>query len=413
MSTKKILTLGLVLTLMSPIASYAKDGAESGGGGDAVMVNGQLVMRDFLNTDQTEKVKDNLAFINSVPKFREMIYKVAKANPVFANDIIGELANVSLHNSPTSLPVLPYSVTTLSGKGAEVQLATRINNDIIFAPEYYTFPQKENVLLHEALHGLLAQNSGPFHHQRVRNIVRYIHENLDSLNENDLAQVLQENYWYTYADGEKIEAQKYVWNKNNNSDLRCYFAYRYSGSDRFPGIPDSVVNFEKLNCIGRAEYPIGKHAIVRDQNIEKYMTKNYPEMVALRGTDYLDIRFAGSYVNFFTLEKDGLFTKKWEVESKKNKCRNNNDSIDEIKGLIKDYKNYLTASKMMNKVLETDGLSELEKNVIIEAMYLNNIEKEDSKTFEVKLEDVIKDKEEVLKKLLNQKVACNKQYPNL
>lgn len=412
MITNKLLTLGLALTLMSPLASFARMGAESGGGGDAVMVNGQLVMRDMVNTDQTEKVKDNFEFIKSVPKFREMIYKIAKANPVFASNVVGELSRVNLYTSPTSLPILPYDVTTLSGRGAEVQLAIRAIDDIVFAPEFFTFNQKEDVLLHEILHGLLSDNSGPFHHQRVRNIVRYIHENLNNLNAEALDEVLSENNWHSSARYEKIEAQLYAWDKTNNSDLRCYYAYKYEGGNRYGGIPDAFAQFEKLNCVGKGQIEFGRGMVLRNADIEKYMKDNYSAMMTLRGDEYIYMSESYPYVSLFELEKDGLFTKKHETALKQSRCKNNTESINEVKNYIQKFKNYLAASKMMNKAIENDGLKELEKDVIRQAMELSTLGSEDN-TFEIKLEDTIKGKEDVLKTLFKQKAACDKQYPNL
>lgn len=411
MISKQVLTLGLALSLMSPLTSFAKMGTESGGGGDAVIVNGQLVMRDF--TEQTKKIKDNLEFINQVPKFREMIYKIAKVNPVFASYVIGELARVNLYESPTSLPILPYNITTLSGKGAEVQLATRLNDDIVFAPEYFTFKQKENVLLHEALHGLLADNSGPFHHIRVRNIVRYISENLNNLNADEFSEVLSENNWYLRESFQKNEMQEYAWGKNNNSDLRCYFAYQFEESNKFSGIPDAVMKFEKLDCVGKNEISWSRHSIDRNPNVQKYMTEHYPKMLALRGNEFITTPLYLSSFRTFELKKDGWLTSKTDTDMKKYICKSNNESADTLKNYIAKLENYAAAEKMMNDVLENDDLKPLEKSVIKEAMYFNYSDDEDSTAYQIRMEDLIKDKKDLLKTVLKQKTACDKQYPNL
>jgi hypothetical protein len=408
MITNKLLTLGLALTLMSPLASYARMGAESGGGGDAVMVNGQLVMRDMINTDQTVKIKDNLAFINKAPKFREMIHKIAKVNPEFATDIVNELLTVNIYTSPTSLPVLPYSVTTLSGKGAEVQLATRVNDDVIFAPEFNTFSQKEDVLLHEALHGLLLENSGPFHHQRVRNIVKYIHQNLDNLDEDALSDILAENYWRSSSLPDRVEGWKYIWNSENDYSLRCYMNARYDAG--------SVVKFENLKCLGNGQIYFSSPLTMtfeREPNLEKFMTERFPKMVALRGTESYIGTGEYSSADLFKLEKDGLFTKKYETEYKKRRCQNTTSKIEEIKDYIVKYKNYVTATKMLIDVLEKENMSDLEKEIVVEAMYLPLRENEDVQSVLVKLEDLIVGKVELLKTLNTQKNSCDKQYPNL
>ena len=55
---------------MNTSPSFAKMGAETGGGGDAVMINGVAVIRDIVAQNLLTQVRDNLTIIRNLASVR-------------------------------------------------------------------------------------------------------------------------------------------------------------------------------------------------------------------------------------------------------------------------------------------------------------------------------------------------------
>lgn len=417
MKTNKLLTLGLALTLMSPLASYAKMGAESGGGGDAVLVNNKMVIRDLL-PGQMQSVTSNLKFINSVKGFRKLIHAIAEVNPDLASSVIFDLSGASIYTTKEQLKLLPYDQTTMNGRAAEVQLAVRIDNDIIFGPEFIGYEESEYVLLHEALHGLLTNNSGPMHHVRVRTIVKYIHDNINNLDKEELKLVLDKNNYETKVFNNHEEPNSYFW-AGKSEALRCALAYRM--------MKPELTSYENLKCLGTPSYYL--RSLSKDANLSKFMDERFPEIKSLRGnSDYIsldifDRKYEAFYTSsyYFTLEKDSIF-KAGRKERQQKDCVNNKESIESASIDDKALDNTLNLVEKIKVVLEDDSVSTGEKVGLVDAMKILGNGNYDSFTVEnlevVKaLEDLSQQKSKLLKehmnKLNDQQAACEKQYPTL
>lgn len=413
MVSKKILTLGLALTLLSPLASYAGMGAESGGGGDAVIVNGEVVMRDMVLPNNITKIKNNLEFMNAVPHFREMISKIAKVRPYFAARIIGELSGVTLYRSPSKLPVLPYSETTISGKAADLQLATRVNDEIIFAPEFFSYPQAEFVLLHEALHGLLDENSGPVHHQRVRTIVKYIFDNLDNLDSDSLSSVLTEN---NFRD-DSNDIYPVLWNEEESDLLRCFVYNQSTRSINTFSLGDYFLKYENLKCAKGDYNTVDEHAV-------KLVGEKFPEIISMQKKENIELRdyLYAPYMQTFTLEKDSIFKKRIK-ENQIRYCKENESTANETREVLKKIEKRADFFSKVENVLSDKNVSRFEKLALLVVIsetphwyVINTIEELQEKVIKPKQEVVQVRKEEVLKNLeilKEQSIACKKQYPSI
>lgn len=419
MITKKFLTLGLALSMMSPLASYAGMGAESGGGGDAVVINGEAVLRDMVVPNRITKIKNNIEFMNSVPRFREMIAKIAEVRPYFATRVIAELDSVALYSSPDKLPILPYSDTTISGEAADIQLATRVNDELILAPEFFGHRQAEYILLHEALHGLLRDNAGPIHHQRVRTIVKYIHDNLNNLNANLLNQVLVENN-FRDDDISSDGLHEFMWDSNESDALKCYV---YNLTTRFINasyLGESYIKFNKLKCIKVEDEN------KQDLNLTKFVNEKFSEIISLQKKDNVDVNgyFHASYIIEFTLVKDSAFNKS-RKELQISGCQRNELSLKEAKtdwDKMSKAKNFI---EKVENVLNDNSVNRYEKlalsNALVGRAYFPYFRTETevevfTKYFNNKRSDLEVEKEKTengLQILNKQSLACKNQYPNL
>jgi hypothetical protein len=389
MLTKKLLTLGMTLTLMSPIASYAKQGTETSGGGDAVYVNDQMVIRDLLVQDQVESLK-GYKFLDSVPEFKPLIHLIAKANPRFASAIISDLSNAKMYMSPGALPILPYDLTTIAGKGADVQLAIRNKNEILFSRKFLDSAQKEYILIHEALHGILSDNSGPLHHQRVRNIVKYIYDNKNNLDANDFKEFLRDNNFESKSEDQEVA---YVWNDKANASLRCYYASETQTL--------STATFEKINC-----------GLDNDERsfLDQFLNEKYPELAKKKNSqDYYGSMVNKPYAYTFTLRKDPLLFDRYITTIQMKNCSDNPGSIESVKkGLVR-LEDDLATAKYINEILADEEISELERAVLPRAMgIIFNPE-----SFELKARVSLDETKLLLESLKTQQKACEKQYPKL
>lgn len=404
MITKKLLTLGLALSLLSPISSFAGMGTETSGGGDAVYINNQMVIRDLLMHDQLE-MKVNLDFLNEVPEFKVLMGKISQANPDFAYKVIKDLFNARIYMSPKSIPVLPYEQTTIAGKAADVQLALRDKNDIIFAPEFEVSTQKEYILLHEALHGILTDNVGAMHHQRVRNIVKYIYDNQNKLNAEDFTEFLAKNNYDTsvpaiasgYAkDGGGRFYSDYAYTKfimfsldfKTEDGLRCYYS---------SALPSMIRKFQGLEC-NDGDFDFKNFYERKIPNISKLMK----ELKSLN-TNPDDI-------NIFTLTKDTFLNVK-KKKSQQESCTNNLKVLNELKELKQDREKRMIIFKLGKDLKKDSSLTNTERFVILENLFGKDENSIDESMKMISNQLSITNKSiEILK---TQQIACQKQYPEL
>ncbi len=187
-----IFALGtLVAGSLLPSQAQARQGGESSGGGDGIYVEGRLVLRDFL--DNAQMLADNVAFLKSINGFENLLRDIAQVHPAFAAAIWKDLKYSKIFVLDDELTLLPKESTGVSKKVVpEEQIAIREGNNIIFSlPALARLgDQKPYLLLHEALHGLMA-SSGALHHVKVRTLVSYIKNERATLKREALETLLQ------------------------------------------------------------------------------------------------------------------------------------------------------------------------------------------------------------------------------
>ena len=402
MSPKNILVLSLTTILMSSSPVFAKSmGAETGGGGDAVVVNGEVILRDLVAQESVEVVESNIKFLQKIKNFKKIVEEIAKVNPEFASEIISDLAKAKLHISNTSLPLLPYYQTTIaSGAPAQIQLATRTGQDIIFAPEFFENDYAPYTLIHESLHGLLSNNAGPAHHQRVRNIVNYLFNNRSNLTASQLKVVLENNNYSTRDD----KSESHVWNKELDSEIRCYLgvsAYR-----------PAVVAFESVSCVDSKLL----EKSIKDSNwlfnevrleVSKVIEARFPGINKLED-DLYKLKFESSlYVSELDLRKDNFFNPKIKTVQQE-LCWNSNYNHKKLLALK------LTIEKKNNEI-------ETLNNMFDKANLSNEIRKDLTKSFrranglfdiQKIVNDLTPEVESNIKTAEENALKCQKQYPN-
>lgn len=319
----KTLILFTCLSISSLALAAKVIGAGSGGGGDAIMVDGKPVIRDVLGQLELISVENNIDFIQKIPGFSVLMERIAKVNPFFATQIILDLTGVTFYLSEKDLPLLPYGQTTMSGNiEAEVQLASRTGNDVILAPKFFKNEFTKFTLIHEALHGILENNFGPAHHQRIRNIVGYLYKNQSNLKKEDLEIILSKNNFSNNTYNFSTNKHKYVWDHNLNPVLRCYFVVM--------GGFYKVAEFDKLDC----EETIGAKT-------SGSFSDNYHQAINALDKVFPDISNIKHITHFYDftpkvlnldLKKDSLF-KSGQTKRQKSWCWSNEQNLKTLKVL--------------------------------------------------------------------------------
>lgn len=182
---KMLLALPIMIALghlSLPAQAKEKEGGHFvGNGGDAVEQNGELVMRDFLNSGRLSPVIDNVTFLKSIPDFIPLLKEIAQTSPRLAKEIWIDLKNVKIWTTQAKLPILPATDTAvITTEKAEVQYAIRYKNDIVISlPDFKRIEQSYG-LAHESMHEVIKQGENEslaWHHEMVRSFVNYLKEN--------------------------------------------------------------------------------------------------------------------------------------------------------------------------------------------------------------------------------------------
>ncbi|MNK98981.1 hypothetical protein D3C87_1193610 [compost metagenome] len=329
---KKFLFGAVCALTVSSTAFGQMYGNDKGNGGDAVMINNELVMRDFVSRSNLALVPDSLAFVKSIPDLSALISEIGEVNSEFALSVLSELVHANFYNSSASLNVLPAATTAVGGPAALVQLAVRWDNDIVLAPEFKTFKEKSYLLVHEALHGVNTRRGGgggALHHERVRSVVNYLKANRGHYTSESLAAVLE------IADlpsGESLKA-KVVWDKKSPPDVRCMAGYRLASEKVFSylGVKCPELDIRAKSNYFRKEIDfsyLGEQASYFE-SIASYDTRNIEIVKALRLPEVsflqrnaLFIQRSDCRSNMFWMESDLGYSKAAE-----NSVRVNEDLI--------------------------------------------------------------------------------------
>ena len=122
-------------------------------------------------------VLNNAELLNATPGFKALIEEIGRADGLIALEILDVLLRADTYVGQNELPLLPAEQTTLTGPSAQAQLAVYDHGELTLSPRFFGYADAAYLLVHEALHGALVTDSGPFHHQHVRNIARYLKQN--------------------------------------------------------------------------------------------------------------------------------------------------------------------------------------------------------------------------------------------
>ena len=347
-----MLSLTLATSMMASLSSFA--GGETSGGGDAVYIEDQLVLRDFLESSSFKTILHNEEFLNSIPDLKNLIMDISKVHPELALEVVKDLMTVTFYQSSVPLPLLPASTTAFSGPKADVQLAIRTGNEIILHPSIQKIKDASYVMIHEALHSLLNENEGPMHHHRVRAIVKYLKENRGSYDKEAFDILLQKNKFnYKY----RTYYSELEFFKMKDIDLKCYTIRNN----------DSIQKYFGFDC--------------KDSNIENFLkTKFFSTQTEERKyvnsfhlISYYSTRNLSTYYNISRLElPETRFYQKNEISDQKYACRDNSRNMEHKREELKDATVYLALTQEYLTAMASNELTASEKLVIKE--YLNRNE---------------------------------------
>lgn len=345
---KSLLSLALLASMTFTLPSYA--GGETSGGGDAVYVEDQLVVRDFMEGSSFETVLKNEKFLKSIPDFHELILEISKVNGEFARRVVLDLMQATLFQSKIALPLLPASTTALSGPKADVQLAIRMSSEIILHPDFLKVKYASYVMIHEALHSLLAENEGPMHHHRVRNIVKYLKDYRGRYNKESLNILLQKNKYQGNNLTGVAALGRHTFKNDIDLNVRCYLTQNSEEMNRYLGI----------NCEQDAQ-----------NSMESYLRSHVFSGSSEDGSIiYKFENMQGSYVPFFdvqivplNLEQTSIFDQQ-KKKMQMSACYNNGLSLKKLQQKNqKAQQDQILFSEFTN-ALNSQSINAIEKEVI-------------------------------------------------
>lgn len=169
--------------------------------------------------DQLELVTDPMGFFRKTPDFEALIEELFAASPGFAINLLSELTHVRVWTTNQAIPLLPDTVTGIGVPKAEVQIAVRSGNDMIFSlPQLLVTQSPAYILLHELLQGMVP-GDGPLHHQSVRDVVNAIRENRGHFSNHELHYILSEAQVYDFAPLEEFTVP--IFNLKKEDPMAC------------------------------------------------------------------------------------------------------------------------------------------------------------------------------------------------
>ena len=245
-----IATLALVACLGGTAHAEQREtrGGFEGNGGDAVRVDGNLVLRDFMSKARLDSVPNNSKFLQAYPELLQLVRELSHANPNFAHAVWQDLLQAKIWVTDADLPLLPASATALIAGRAEVQIAIRNGADIIISlPALAQVRDKEYVFLHESIHGLM-RGDGPWHHEKVRSLVRYLRENRGKYQPEEVRTLFgkMEISYYSYSDRQEIEGKilDVLLRADGSPEFRCALFNSYVRSNT--GIPSYSSSLDRF-----------------------------------------------------------------------------------------------------------------------------------------------------------------------
>lgn len=397
---KKFL-LGAVCALAVSSTSFAQMfGNDKGNGGDAVMINNEMVMRDFVARSTLTQIPDSVAFVKSIPGLKNLILEISQVQPVLATQIVLSLVDARFYTTDLPLDILPKESTAVNGVAAEVQLAVRWNDEIILAPEFKNFKQKDYLLVHEALHGVL-RDTGAMHHQRVRAIVKYLKDNRGHYKANELNALLKETSYREYDLG----LPQYIFDASLPVPLRCYVlskAFYLFSIETGSTIP----RYFEIDCGDKdpifAEFV--ERYLAKQMDLRKWVS-SYDGKIHINLYVYPDV----DTTEVLSLPKLGLFESSF---SQKDHCDFNDHVIESLTERANDV---LPLKKFLNDLsvfLKRTDISENSKAVVLHSLFADETPKT-SLALKAKEIQAVEQKVAVNKAIaFKNRKACDAKYGN-
>ncbi len=242
---RKLQVFCMTACLVSGAQVFAKKGTETGGGGDAIKDGHSLVLRDFMSVEYDKLEKVDSKVILDTQGFKDILIEIGQAYPLIAQKIFQDLLNAKMYFYSGELEILAGSATTLGRNDvkAEVQLAIRKENEIVFAKNFQDVldnegqPAAQYLVLHEAIHGLL-ENTGPLHHAKVKAIVKFIKNNRGNLPRNTKGTPLE----YLGSPGYHFSI---AFSPNVSVPLKCY---SLTNLDKNTENPEALAKYLGYEC---------------------------------------------------------------------------------------------------------------------------------------------------------------------
>ncbi|MGE3759690.1 MAG: hypothetical protein AB7H97_18125 [Pseudobdellovibrionaceae bacterium] len=229
----------------APVTEEDEGGNFVGNGGDATInEKGDLILRDFLEKTNLEKLDDSKEFAESVPEFKGLVIEIMKAHPEFGLMVWNQIAANEIWVTESPLPILPAAATAVVGPKAEVQVAIRYGDRIVISVPAFERVNKDYILLHEALHGVVNER-GAWKHEAVRAIVKAVRNMRGQMTYQKLTKLLQKNNVYIHGEGRQVSQAGFsamLLNKDSKT-LRCALYVTYQKHSTVTGGLPSLQEF--------------------------------------------------------------------------------------------------------------------------------------------------------------------------
>lgn len=255
-----------------------------GNGGDAVVKDGKVTLRDFLKENAIEQVDSSRKFAESVPEFKELVIELMKAHPMFGLAVWNQIAENEVWTTQAELPLLPETATALVGDKAEIQVAIRQGNRIIISLPAFEQVDKASILLHEAMHGLIDEK-GAWLHENVRAVVRAVKDMRGQMTYTKIRQLLIKSKATNFSDEtahdkpETIENLKMMLLEKGSKTQRCalYRSFYQINSDEWI-LPHSMSFIASISKGSMMLDQWSDYASCDEKNVVSFYRNKYPQL---------------------------------------------------------------------------------------------------------------------------------------
>lgn len=269
------------------IANVSFAGNDKGNAGDGLIINNEIVMRDFVHGATFTTIENNADFLKAIPDFKDLMAEIAQANGDVAFHILRDLTYKVIYISQDPLP---------KKSGIEPLLYFFDGRYLLVSPNFFKAPHQSHILVTEALRPYLDPNRlyrGSTYESRVakadtafNKATTYINQNRGAYKSRALANAFED----LIGDYSKKSTASIMFDTKQSFDVRCAALRIHADADiqfleEYLDLPCDILSkpydyyqervlAAKIPIAGW-RYSASNHQLVSTSNYDTSMVVNY------------------------------------------------------------------------------------------------------------------------------------------